>query len=90
MYLCIQTRIKCWSAGATLRAEQGPCEPSKGFVSKFGEQKRAREGLREPERVGQRARESQRGQREAESEPREPEKARKSPRASQREPEGAR
>ena len=29
--------IKCCSAVATLRAEQGPCEPSKGFVSKFGE-----------------------------------------------------
>ena len=25
------------SAVALLRAEQGPCEPSKGFVSKFGE-----------------------------------------------------
>ena len=28
-----QTRIKCCSAVALLRAEQGPCEPSKGLVS---------------------------------------------------------
>ena len=32
---------KCCSAVALLRAEQGPCEPSKGFVSKFGEPERA-------------------------------------------------
>ena len=42
-----QTRIKCWSVGATLRAEQWPCEPSKGFVSKSGERERARESQRE-------------------------------------------
>ena len=67
---------KCSSAVATLRAEQGPCEPSKGFVSKFGEPERAWASQREPER----ARWSQR-------EPnREPEGAR----VSQREPEWAR
>ena len=27
---CFQTRIKCWNAETTFRAEQGPCEPSKG------------------------------------------------------------
>ena len=47
-----QTRRKCWNSGTTFRAEQGPCEPSKGFVSKFGEQKRAKESKREPERAG--------------------------------------
>ena len=40
-----QARIKCWNAGTTFRAEQGPCEPSKGFVSKSGE--RAWESQRE-------------------------------------------
>ena len=60
----VQGWIKCCIAVATVRAEQGPCEPSKGFVSKFGEQKRARESLREPEG----ARESRRGsQREPET-----------------------
>ena len=49
---------KCCSAVALLRAEQGPCEPSKGFVSKFGEPERAWESQREPERAGQQARES--------------------------------
>ena len=44
-----QTKIKCWSAVATLRAEQGPYEPSKGFVSKSGERQRVRESQREPE-----------------------------------------
>ena len=49
-----QTRIKCWSAGEKLRAEQGPCEPSKGFVCKSKSQRepdRARESQREPERI---------------------------------------
>ena len=32
-----------------LRAEQGPCEPSKGFVSKSGERERERESEREKE-----------------------------------------
>ena len=32
VFVCVchchhQTRIKCWSAGGTLRAKQGPCEP---------------------------------------------------------------
>ena len=53
-----QTRIKCWSAGATLRAEQWPCEPSKGFVSKSGERERARESQTESERVKESQRES--------------------------------
>ena len=42
---------KCCSAVALLRAEQGPCEPSKGFVSKFGEPERAEASQREPERA---------------------------------------
>ena len=33
-----QTSIKCCSAAALLRAEQGPCEPSEDVVRKFGEQ----------------------------------------------------
>ena len=40
---------KCCSAVALLRAEQGPCEPSKGFVSKSAE--RARETQTESERA---------------------------------------
>ena len=36
-YGIIQGWLKCCSAAATLRAEQGSCEPSKGFVSKFWE-----------------------------------------------------
>ena len=41
---------QCWNAGTMFRAEQGPCEPSKGFVSKSGERtrERARESQREP------------------------------------------
>ena len=35
--------IKCCSAEATLQAEQGPCEPSKGFVSKERAEQRSRE-----------------------------------------------
>ena len=30
--------LKWGNAGTAFRAEQGPCEPSKGLVSKFGEQ----------------------------------------------------
>ena len=33
-----QSSIKCCSAAALLRAEQGPCEPSEDVVHKFGEQ----------------------------------------------------
>ena len=33
-----QSSIKCCSAAAPLRAEQGPCEPSEDVVRKFGEQ----------------------------------------------------
>ena len=85
-----QTKIKCWSAVATLRAEQGPYEPSKGFVSKSGERQRVRESQREPEQA--------RGsQREPDSEPerarvsqREPERARESQRELDSEPERAR
>ena len=77
MSLSVQDKVlECWSAGATLRAEQGPCEPSKGFLSKSGER------LREPER----GRESQSGSkrvRESQSQ-RETEKARESQRESER------
>ena len=48
-----QSWLKCCSAVA-LRAEQGPCEPSKGFVSKSGEKER------ESQRESERARQSQR------------------------------
>ena len=34
----MQSSIKCCSAAAPLRAEQGPCEPSEDVVRKFGEQ----------------------------------------------------
>ena len=65
------------------RARALCCEPSKGFVSKFGEPERAWEGWRvsqrEPERAWKWARVSQS----------EPERARESRTASQREPERA-
>ena len=48
-YPPVQGWLKCWNSGTAFWAEQGPCEPSKGFVSKFGEQQRARESQREPE-----------------------------------------
>ena len=38
-----QTRIKCCSTPVALGAEQGHCEPSKGFVSKSGEWESQRE-----------------------------------------------
>ena len=41
----------------TFRAEQRPCEPSKGFVSKSGERERARESQTESERARQSQRE---------------------------------
>ena len=34
---CCQTSRKSCNAAALLRAEQGPCEPSGDFISKFGE-----------------------------------------------------
>ena len=37
-FSAMETCRKSCSAVALLRAEQGPCEPSKDFVSKFGEQ----------------------------------------------------
>ena len=68
--ICNQTRKKCWNSGTTFRAEQGPCEPRKGFVSKSGdsetaresqkESERARENQIEPERESERVRKSQR------------------------------
>ena len=85
---------KCCSAVARLRAEQGPCEPSKGFVSKFREPERAWASQREPDSEPERARESLR---EPDSEPerarvsqREPVRARVSQRESQSEPEKVR
>ena len=66
---------KCCSAVALLRAEQGPCEPSKGFVSKFGEPERARGSQREPDSEPERARESQREPERARESQREPERA---------------
>ena len=58
----------------TFRAEQRPCEPSKGFVSKSGERERARQNQREPERV----RESQREPERARESQREPDRVRES------------
>ena len=55
VYPYLTCRKSC-RAVALLRAEQGPCEPSKDFLSKFREQMRARGSMREPEE----ARESQR------------------------------
>ena len=47
----MQTCRMSSSAAALLGSEQGPCEPSKDFVSKFGEQQRARESLRKHEQA---------------------------------------
>ena len=33
-----QTGRNCVGVAAVLRAKQGPCEPSKDFISKFSEQ----------------------------------------------------
>ena len=55
-----QSLLNCCGAVATLRAEQGSCVPSKGFVSKSRERERARHNQRKPDRVSERARYSQR------------------------------
>ena len=40
MFCCSSNQgwLKCGNSGTAFRAEQGPCEPSKGLVSKFGGQ----------------------------------------------------
>ena len=75
--------LKCWNSGTLFRTDQGPCEPSKGLVSKIGgnrEPEGARgsrtSSQREPERAGQRAREIQREPEGARESQREPERAR--------------
>ena len=55
-----QSLLNCCGAVATLRAEQGSCVPSKGFVSKSRERERARHNQRKSDRVSEGARYSQR------------------------------
>ena len=52
-----QSGIKCVIVASAMRAEQGPCEPIKGRISKIREPERAREC----QRVAVRASESQSG-----------------------------
>ena len=86
-----------WQQIATLRAGQGPCEPSKGFckqirraVESQREPERARESLREPEWARESRTASQREPEWARESQREPDSEPERARVSQREPERAR